>query len=1019
MNSITRWTVGRRVLCNLAPLVGLAIAGAASSASAFQQPSYLAGRPPLEVAGGPPARLQRLVQWDAVPPRAEPAWATLLDDFGPATHASWDTVTAIPSRIFGAGMAMPGAMASAATAEKLARAFVERHLALLAPGAAASDFELVADVLDGGQRTIGFAQRHRGMPVLGGQLGLSFRNDRLFVVSSVALPHVAGEPPAQVLAPPAARTAAKQWLADGALGPLGELDAGAVEGPFVLPLVSAGGVRYRVVLRVTVESAQPIGRWAVYLDARDGTPVAREQLLRFATGTVLYDAPTRYPAGGRQNYPATFVNISLDAVPTTADGAGVVSWASGTTASLLTAASGSYASVQNAAGANAQDTLSLDPNGSAVWSAPNDEQRDAQISAYTHANRARVYVRALDANIPWLDGSLPVEVNVADICNAYSDGQAIHFFLSGSGCENTARLADVVAHEWSHTLNFQSLIPGVGGFEGGLSEGLSDYLAATMANDSGVARGFFLDSSPLREIDPQGYEYSWPTDIAEAHQTGQIISGALWDLRKALVTKLGAAEGVQHTDLLWLEAMRRAVDIPSMYVEVLAADDDDGNLDNGTPNVCEINHAFGLHGLRPLPAAKSELSVLPPGLDGYRVVLVPQPLGYQCPDDGAVSAQVEWQRRENPGISGVIPMQDLNGALAADIPAQPDGTVVQYRIKATFGTDSTWVFPDNPADQYYEFFVGYVVPLYCTGFENDPWAEGWTHGVSGWGNDDWQWGSPSAPPGSTDPPTAYAGTRALGTDLGLNGGDGLYDPSVQSYATTPTVDTTGYQHVRLQYRRWLNVEDGYYDTAAIAVNGWQLWSNFNSGQDGGSVQHRDKEWRFQDVDLSSAVAGNQVQVTFQLNSDPGVQYGGWTIDELCIVGYVPTVCGDGHVTGLEACDNGPANSDSEPDACRTNCQPARCGDGVVDSHEECDDGNQIPGDGCEPDCTRPGDAGPPPPHDAGPDGPPVVETVIDNGCGCRLEASRAAPHAGPWAWCTLGLAGAARRLRRRHRSSPR
>jgi cysteine-rich repeat protein len=53
----------------------------------------------------------------------------------------------------------------------------------------------------------------------------------------------------------------------------------------------------------------------------------------------------------------------------------------------------------------------------------------------------------------------------------------------------------------------------------------------------------------------------------------------------------------------------------------------------------------------------------------------------------------------------------------------------------------------------------------------------------------------------------------------------------------------------------------------------------------------------------------------------------------------------------EECDDGPANSDTTPDACRTDCTLAGCGDGTTDSGEECDDGNTAGGDGCEADCT--------------------------------------------------------------------
>ena len=50
------------------------------------------------------------------------------------------------------------------------------------------------------------------------------------------------------------------------------------------------------------------------------------------------------------------------------------------------------------------------------------------------------------------------------------------------------------------------------------------------------------------------------------------------------------------------------------------------------------------------------------------------------------------------------------------------------------------------------------------------------------------------------------------------------------------------------------------------------------------------------------------------------------------------VCGNGIVEPGEECDDGVNNSDTEPNACRTDCLLPSCGDGVVDSGEECDDG---------------------------------------------------------------------------------
>lgn len=66
------------------------------------------------------------------------------------------------------------------------------------------------------------------------------------------------------------------------------------------------------------------------------------------------------------------------------------------------------------------------------------------------------------------------------------------------------------------------------------------------------------------------------------------------------------------------------------------------------------------------------------------------------------------------------------------------------------------------------------------------------------------------------------------------------------------------------------------------------------------------------------------------------------------------VCGDGFLWntdgGTEQCDNGGANSDTTPDACRTNCQNPSCGDSVTDTGEGCDDGDLNENDGCLSSC---------------------------------------------------------------------
>lgn len=79
----------------------------------------------------------------------------------------------------------------------------------------------------------------------------------------------------------------------------------------------------------------------------------------------------------------------------------------------------------------------------------------------------------------------------------------------------------------------------------------------------------------------------------------------------------------------------------------------------------------------------------------------------------------------------------------------------------------------------------------------------------------------------------------------------------------------------------------------------------------------------------------------------------------------PEICGDGHLVGAEACDDGDSNvGDGCSSACaiedgwdctgetaqQSTCDAHECGDGVRTGAEECDDGNTDDYDGCDASC---------------------------------------------------------------------
>jgi MYXO-CTERM domain-containing protein len=896
-------------------LIALFALAAPSLASAAQQPNHLIDRPEVEVPAGEAApRLARSVT------RVAPFLANAALSGGMLSAATWKTVwdrdTDVPLRIYGSGVSIPGSVADAAVAESAARQALADHIHLLAPGASADDFDLVSNHhgVDG-IRTVGFRQRHHGIPVVGGQVSFRFKNDRLFVIGSEALPHVsiaaAAMPSDRELA-----TIATDWI-DADFGTASQVtEIGAAK---ILPLIRGRGlIDYHLAVPVTVRSASPVGKWTVYIGA-DRAPVARKQMLKFATGTVLYDVPVRRPGSDRNDLGAPGASVVVDDVSQNTGLDGSVSF-DGASGQVVTSVVGPRVRVinNNTQNPTGSTTLSIADGGSAVWSEAGDEALDAQLTTFVYANLAKERLRVLNPELAWLDQQMEATVNINDTCNAFSDGDSINFFVSSlpgsqTQCGNTGQLTDVVYHEFGHSMHGQSIIPGAGAFDGAFSEGLSDYWAATITGDSGMGRGFFKTDEPLREIDPPGFEASWPQDVSQIpHTTGLIFAGAMWDLRKDLVATYGETEGAAISDRLFYAAVQRASDIPSTYIEILAADDDDGNLGNGTPNQCAIEAAFAPHGL-----AEGGANPLGPGLDlpvrdRYAVsVPIVEPVG-DCPAPEVTGMDLSWRIRDESGSGGTVPMSLEASSFTGQIPPAADGAVVQYQVAVSFADGSTKRLPLNPAEPFYEFFNGNVEVLYCTDFETDPRLD-WQSG-SVFGSNDWEWGTPAGGLSSGDPFEAYSGTGVFGNDLSA---DGRYDANASSFARTPVVDTSTHDQIRLQYRRWLGIEDGFYDQARILANDVEVWSNVaTDGDPNGLINHEDREWRFHDVDLTSQAASGSVQVEFNLQADGGAQFAGWNLDDVCVVGLIPSVCGDGNATGPEECDDG--NTDNG-DGCTDEC----------------------------------------------------------------------------------------------------
>jgi len=899
-NRIRRW---------LGAAVVLATAAVASSALAVRAPDgdHLTAHPTAQLADGTPL-LEMSFQSEAAVPRALAGdFRAFQSDVG-SWRALWNVTRGTPAVLFGRGVDVPNAVADGAVAEAFARDYLERHIELLAPGASVDDFALGGNELieKGRARWVGFEQTHNGMPLVGEPgIGFYFKADRMAQISSSVFPFVAADLPVSRLVPANAVGQAAAFMVSRFDDP--QRGASEAQGPFVLPIVTGAtmfqpaDIEYRTVYRVNVSHEYPTMHWDVYLDANTNEVVASRQTTLFAT--AAWRLERRRPNGGElQNVVASQTNTSAG----TTDSAGNVN-ANG---SVTLETDGPLVRMNNEAG---QAIISATATGGDPLVADVTQSNTNTLAVYTtfaYTNFVKEFSRRLNPGLTWLDTKFTANVNINDTCNAFYNGSSINFFQRGGQCDNTGVLADVVMHEFGHGLHDVSRLPGVV-FDGPISEAHGDYLAVTIAGRPNLGEGFFINnpSAGLRELDPP-VDKVYPDDVcpqsAGPHCTGEILGGTMWDLRKLFVSRYGEAEGPAILDQLWYEALRRSNDMTEMYINLITADDDDGNPQNGSPNGCLIDLAFGDHGLAPdNGGVGSSPSVATPLVEGRNVFVgvTNPPSDAECIVSEATGATIEWNLRGDTATE-VIEMTATDGGYTADLPDVAPGSVIEFQVKVelTGGTES--VYPTNPADPKYVAYVGFLEEIACFDMSADP----------GWTLNGFEYGQPTGTPGNG----GYTGANVVATNLAGN-----YTPDLAASASFTVGGLAGRENVRLQYRRFLNVEDSAFDSATIRANGTTVFENPSRGLPGdnngdNNLHFRDAEWRFADIELSSILAGgDEVTVEFGLTSDAGLQFAGWAVDDVCVL---------------------------------ANFEGPVCGDGVVEDGESCDDGNQTDGDGCSATC---------------------------------------------------------------------
>lgn len=228
----------------------------------------------------------------------------------------------------------------------------------------------------------------------------------------------------------------------------------------------------------------------------------------------------------------------------------------------------------------------------------------------------------------------------------------------------------------------------------------------------------------------------------------------------------------------------------------------------------------------------------------------------------------------------------------ASIPGVGTNGLVEYYLIGT-NTDGQqdWTpAGPNPGDATFAFEVGSITNVFEQKFDGGNDA-GWTH-VQIATQDDWQRGTPAGKSG--DPSQAFSGSNVWGNDIGPDGFNGAYQSNVDNYLESPSIDCSNASGLQLRFARWLTVEDATYDQATVFVDGAQVWQNPVGG---GSDHLVDTAWTIQTYDVSALADGDpNVRIRFALESDGGLEFGGWNIDDVSLRtisdGTVPSLVTD-------------------------------------------------------------------------------------------------------------------------------
>lgn len=536
----------------------------------------------------------------------------------------------------------------------------------------------------------------------------------------------------------------------------------------------------------------------------------------------------------------------------------------------------------------------------------------AQINAYIHANIIRDLVLEQNPSYPTIAGqvgasAMTINVNLANTCNAFYNG-SINFYQAGGGCANTA-FATVVHHEYGH-----HVVASGGSGQGAYGEGMSDCMGILVTDESITGFGFSSNcASGIRDANNScQYSATSCSDCgSEVHACGKLISGCVWDLRENWA-QLYPNDYLERLKTIVVNSVPLHGNTSSIgadiVIDFLVLDDDNSDINDGTPNYASIADAFGQHGL-PAPAIQPIKFTYPNGIPstvaptGSTILSVKVEAVASQPQPG--TGLFFWRNGTSGSFTSVPMTQVSANNYEVAVPATVCLSTVQWYVSASTTSNVAVTNPlGAPSTVYSSISAAGSTEIFNNTLEGS--IAGWQLGVAGDTASVGQWvhvdpNPTSAQPGDDHTPN---GVLCFVTGQGTPGGS-LGEADIDGGTTTlvsPTFDATGYDEAFISYWRWYSNDQGASPNAdsmpvQISNNNGGTWVTLET------VATNANAWVFKSFRIADFVTPTaQMKLRFQasdLGSGSLVEAG---VDDLVLTGIsctpenVADLNGDGIVS---------------------------------------------------------------------------------------------------------------------------